>query len=208
MKGNSAKLGVFVIIAATAIFAVVATALADGNERKPFHGQYAGNTVGTCIATAENGFNPDFTVKDMTQTRFNSYSEQTIWTFNADGTGTVEGTRVLLNFGPSPYSPLSADASTAKFSYDIKYDLKHDGTINTELIPGTFEGKITQGGPPIPNITFTYEPISDSGMVSQDYKTITLGMVKAEVVTANVLNGSIVINNVCTGGRVLIRGGE
>jgi hypothetical protein len=208
MKRNSKKLVVFVIIAVITMFSVSAMAWDDDHLWKHFRGKYAGSTVGSCIATAENGFNPDFTVKDMTQTRFNSYSEQDIWTFKADGTGTVEGTRVLLNFGPGPYSTPEADGSAVTYSYNIQYDLKHDGTITTELIPGTFEGKIKQGGPPIPNLTFTFGPISDSGMVSEDHKTITLGTVKVEVATANVLNGAILSDNVCTGGRVLIRVGE
>ena len=180
-------------------------ASADGNKYKSLHGKYIGTTVGTCITTIENGFNPDLTVKDMTQTRFNSYNEQDIWTFNADGTGTVEGKRVQLYFGPSPYLPPNADISTVQFSYNIKYNLKHDGTISTELIPGTFYGETIQGGPPIPNLTFTFEPISDSGMVSVDQKTITLGTVKAEIGRINILNGLMLMDSACTGGRVLIR---
>ena len=46
------------------------------------------------------------------------------------------------------------------------------------------------------------------GQLPRLFKERLLGTVKAEVITANVLNGIMVINNVCTGGRVLIRVGE
>ncbi len=201
MKGNSKKLTVFVMIAAMAMFMTVATASADDNKWKAFHGEYAGSNVVNCLFTPF-GFDPDKLTPNGPSNYIynNAITAQNIWTFNADGTGTAQGRQVGIVFAPN-----SPAAGWTEFSWQFTYDITHDGTITTALIPGTYEGRHLTG--PSKGLTFTLDKVSDSGMVSEDHKTITLGAAMAEVMTVTYSNGSV-LYGICGLTRVLTRVGE
>jgi hypothetical protein len=201
MKGNTKKLAVFVIIAAIAIFIAAAVASADDHKWKAFHGKYAGTTVGSCIIVLG-----DFDPVKLTPTPIasnldyifrNTFAQQAIWTFHADGTGTMQGTQVNLMF-----VPVSAGASSVDISWQFTYDVTHEGGITTTMIPGTYKGEYTAG--PSKGATYTQDTYSDSGMVSEDHKTITLGSVTADIVTLTT-SSNISFKGICNWGRVLTR---
>ncbi len=201
MKGNSKKLTVFMMIAAMAMFMAVATASADDNKWKAFHGEYAGSNVGNCLFTPF-GFDPDkLTPNGPSNYIFNNViTAQNIWTFNADGTGMVQGRQVGMLFAPN-----SPNAGLSEFSWQFTYNITDDGTITADSIPGTYEGKQLTGGSK--GITYTLDKVSDSGMVSQDHKTITLGTPTTEVMTYTDSTG-LVLYGICGLTRVLTRVGE
>lgn len=197
MKGNTKKLAVFVVIAAMAMFIAATMASADDNKWKAFHGKYAATSLGSCFLTG-TGFYPDLTAIDPTYVSPNSNTSLTIWTFHPDGTGTAQGRGVGLN----AWYPYIAAGSANEISWQFTYNITHDGTITTDLIPETYEGTFLQG--PSKGLTFTFDKISDSGMVSQDHKTITLGTVTEDVVKFTRSNGTV-LYGICFYGRVLTR---
>jgi len=197
MKGNTKKLAVFAVIVAVAMFIAAAMASADDNKWNAFHGKYAATSMGSCLMTPK-GFNPNLTLVDPTTGYMNSNTAQTIWTFYPDGTGTAQGRGVGLN----DILPYYAAGSSNEISWQFTYNITHGGTITTDLIPGTYEGTFLQG--PNKGFTFTFDKLSDSGMVSQDHKTITLGSITEDVVKLTTSNG-IVHYGICFYGRVLTR---
>jgi hypothetical protein len=196
LKGNTKKLAVFVIIAAIAMLIVVAMASAGDHKWKAFHGEYAATSVGTCLWTW-TGWKPNLTPVDVSTGYTSSTTQQTIWTFYPDGTGTGQGRNVGLTY----VFPSYAAAGLSEMSWQFTYNITHDGTITTDLIPGTFVGTFLQG--PNKGLTWTWDKLSDSGMVSQDHKTITLSSVAPDVVKLTF--GSIVNYGICSYGRVLTR---
>ncbi len=201
MKGNIEKLAVIVMIAAMAMFMTVATASADDNKWKAFHGEYAASNVGNCLLTPF-GFDPDKLTPNGPSSYIynNAVTAQNIWTFNADGTGMVQGRQVGMLFAPN--SPF---AGSTEFSWQFSYDITDDGTITTALIPGTYEAKHLTGASK--GLTYTIDKFSDSGMVSEDHKTITLGTPTTEVMTYTDSTG-LVLYGICGFTRVLTRVGE
>jgi hypothetical protein len=197
LKGNTKKLAVFVVIAAMAMFIAATMASADDNKWKAFHGKYAATSMGSCLWTPK-GFYPNLIAVDPTTGSSNSHTSQTIWTFYPDGTGTVQGRQVGLTDVLIYY----ASGSSSEISWQFTYNITHDGTITTDLIPGTYEGTHLQG--PSKDLTFTMDKMSDSGMVSQDHKTITLGSVTADVVKLTYSSGTVYYG-ICFFGRVLSR---
>ncbi len=201
MKGNIEKLAVIVMIAAMAMFTVVTMASADDNKWKAFHGEYAASNVGNCLLTPF-GFDPDKLTPNGPSNYIFSHgaTAQAIWIFNADGTGMAQGRQVGMLFAPNfPGGGLS------EFSWQFTYDITDDGTITADLIPGTYEGKQLTGGSK--GSTYTIDKVSDSGMISEDHKTITLGTPTAEVMTFTYSNGSV-LYGICGFTRVLTRVGE
>jgi hypothetical protein len=196
MKGNTKKLVVFVIVAAIAMLIATAMASADDHKWKNFHGKYAATTVGSCILVWGGGFNPDLT-PSTNYIYKNTFTQQAVWTFYPDGTGTMQGTHVAVMFLPT-----TSGASSADISWQFTYDISHDGRITSHLIPGTYKGENTAG--PNKGGWYTQDPFSESGMVSEDHKTITLGSVTADVVTLTMSSGTS-LEMICNWGRVLTR---
>jgi hypothetical protein len=193
MKGNIKKLAVFVIIAVIAPFIMVAMASAHDDDWKAIHGEYAMTGGGNCIFSTPIG-----------SSWHGSSLATGIWTFKRNGKGTLQqGTQFALTLPPSP---IPTGPSSAEFSFDFTYKVTDDGTITVDVVPGTFKGEYVTG--PLAGVTFTYvtPTFSMVGMVSADYKTITLASGN-DVQQINLSNNTTVFA-ICNLGRVLIRLGE
>ncbi len=197
MKGNIKKLTVFGMIAVIAMFIMAATALADD---KAIHGEYAATTSGSCVTTPfgfTNNLTPNGPPADVFS---NSFTSQTIWTFKPDGTVTVQGAQTNLSLPPNLPS-----ASLVDVSYQLTYHVTDDSTITTDLVPGTLLSKYVTG--PLTGLTLTFDKESETGKVSENHKTITLGSVTTDVAKLTFSNG-LVLYGICNFSRVLIRLGE
>ena len=86
MKGNIKKLAVFVMIAAIAIFTVVAMASAGPPFYRALRGQYAATGGGTAIL-APLGFGSNLTPNGPPGAyMFQTFSIEGVYTFERDGT--------------------------------------------------------------------------------------------------------------------------
>ncbi len=148
MKGNSKKLAVFVIVAAIAMFMVVAAASAE--DRGAIRGKYASTGGGTCIeAITGFGITPPPPSTDgryvpsiwgadgpwLTMT----YTSEAVWTFKLNGTGTVARTSSFVFFSPlgSPTAPWPSGA-VADDTWEFTYVIGHDGRITLTEAPGWY----------------------------------------------------------------------
>ncbi len=169
MKGNIKKLAVFVIITAIAMFMSVAMASA-GNNNSKVTGEYAFTAGMSCISTP-SGFNPDLTAVDPASVGSNSITFQGIFTFNRNGTGSMESTGVFII--PPPARPPGPNASAFDFTFTFTYDVADDDTITIEADENSF--KVTLETGPSSGNAFTFDTYSLSGMISADHKTLTVG---------------------------------
>ncbi len=192
MKGNMKKLVVFVVIATIATFILAAVALACDKDFdrdfhhgwKAIHGQYSGTSVVSC-----NAYMPDGT---FTGTSIST--QLAIYTFNGDGTGTVEGKFVAIGVTPTP------SENTFDFWWDFTYKVSDDGEITIDVVPGTGEMKIG-------NLVVYWHSgavAQESGRFSVDHKTITIGMKKVGTTELTLYNKQV-RNVKCNVSRVLIR---
>lgn len=201
MKGNIKKLAVFVSIAW--IFTLVTIASAhEPKGKKGLEGEYAATSVCYSLSSSSQDFLTTLVVSPGTA--FNSFAtSQTIWTFKSDGTGTVQGTQAGIN--------PSVSASIAELSWQITYEITDDGTITTNFPPGT-PGVATYTAGPLAGFKVKVDTLPQSGMVSQDHKTITLGTVTpvASTIKTYTPTGVLVstIYGISSCGRVLTRLGE
>ncbi len=198
MKGSMKKLAVFVVIATIATFISAAIAK-DGkgkhgekNYCKAIHGEYAATSVVSC-----NNYipNPDGTIKITSGTA----TQLTTYTFNSDGTGTVQGKFVMIGITPAP------GESSYDFWWDFTYEIADDGMITMDAVPGT--GLFKSPGTDFVVYTLTGGTSSDSGRFSQDHKTIILGTAEPNDTVLTLYNG-VVFHTKCNASRVLIRVGE
>ena len=193
MKGNMKKLAVFVIIATVATFISAAMAK-DGkgkhgeeNDCKAIHGEYAATSVVSC-----NAYKPDGTFTGTSiSTQLANY------TFNGDGTGTVQGKFVMIGITPAP------GESSYDFWWDFTYEVADDGKITMDVVPGTGEFKI--GNFVVYSYTGAVSP--ESGRFSIDHKTITIGSEMPTNTELTLYNGNVLYVK-CNISRVLIRVGE
>jgi len=185
MKGNIKKLAVFVVIATITTFISATMASAADHKKKAFHGEYAATSVGMCLGTSPM-------IPDVVFT--NSLTQQSIYTFNSDGTGTVEGTHFGITFPPNQSTALR------DMSWEFTYEVTQDGTI-------TFVGEGIWKFPGTDDIAYTSSAFSESGKLSGDRKTITLGPVTPEATVLTFPSG-FVFEVTCNISRVLIRVGE
>ena len=181
MKGNIKKLVVFVMIAAIAMFAVIATASADppGNLR----GQYAGTGSGTCLL-APFGFDPTAPgvpkYAALGAWTIQTFNSEGVWTFNGDGTGSVKalGRFVTLAFtepNPSPPPPtitVPPSAGEQTTSYLFHYTVTDDGIITVTADPGTYVTTWIYG--PSNGNSYHIDGYLATGTIAPDGKTITL----------------------------------
>jgi hypothetical protein len=112
-----------------------------------------------------------------------------------------QGTQLSLTLPPSTIPPTSA--SSLEFSFDFTYKVTDDGTITVDVVPGTLKAEYVTG--PLAGVTFTYG-FSMFGMVSEDYKTITLA--SGNDVQQIKLSNNTTVYSICNLARVLIRLGE
>ncbi len=198
MKGSMKKLAVFVVIATVATFISAAMAK-DGkgkhggeNDWKAIHGEYAATSVVSC-----NNYipNPDGSIRITSGTT----TQLSIYTFNGDGTGTVQGKFVMIGFSPAP------SEGFFDMSWDFTYEVADNGTITMDAVPGT--GLWKSPGTDFVVYTYTGGTFSDSGRFSQDHKTMIFGTVEPGDTVLTLYNG-VVFHTKCNTSRVLIRVGE
>ena len=189
MKGNIKKLTVLVVIVTIAMFISAAMASAGGkNDWKAIHGQYAATSTVAC-----NTYIADSTVGQGVM------AQQSIYTFNGDGTGTVQGKTSGVTFSPSPKEAFSV------MSWDFTYAVADDGTMTMDAVPGTGVWWNPENGAIY--YTYTGGTFSDSGRFSVDHKTITVGTVVPNLTELSIPNGPVLLTK-CVASRILIRVGE
>jgi hypothetical protein len=163
MKENSKKLTVFVIVAALAVFMVVATASARGLH--PIHnaikGKYAATGSSQCT-TAFDGFDENLTPIGDNWSVGTSTS-LTIYTFNLDGSGSMEGINRIMYF-PGGMTDKPMGVVMDPYSYDFTYTVTDKGLITFTVVPGTFQ---LGGG-------LCADAIAKHGVISGDGKTIVI----------------------------------
>ena len=172
MKDNIKKLAVFVMIIALAIFMAVAPAWARGLH--PIHnaikGKYAATGSGQCT-TAVDGFDAGLTpIGDYWSVGTATFIA--IYTFNLDGTGSMEGINRIMSL-PGGFTRIDdVDVPNDKpmgvvidpYSYEFKYTVTDEGLITFTVAPGTFQlggGACADG-------------IPKHGVISRDGKTIVI----------------------------------
>ncbi len=174
----------------------------NDKDWKAIHGEYAFTGQSSCLV-GSNGINPILTPVDN-KVYHTSESTQGVRTFKNNGTGTVQGTSVFIIPPPTvgPPGPSVPSAGSYEFSFQFTYNVKHDGTITTELVPETFLGTYLTG--PLHGVTFTIDQLSLSGMVSSDHKTLTLSSEGTAVEQSTNSSGSVSAQ-ICHRSSVLIR---
>ena len=171
MKANGKKLAVFVIVAALAVFMVVATASAGGFH--PIHnaikGKYAATGSGQCT-TALNGFDGLTPIGDYWSVGTATFIA--VYTFNLDGTGSMEGINRIMSL-PGGFTLIDdVDVPNDKpmgividpYSYEFTYTVTDEGLITFTVKPGTFQ----LGG------VACADGIPKHGVISRDGKTIVI----------------------------------
>ncbi len=186
MKGNMKKLAVFVIITASTMFIAAALASASDNKKAAIHGEYAATSTLSC-----NGYYETGSLEGS-----GTISQLAIYTFNGDGTGSMQGKFVRVGFLPTPVE-MNFDVS-----WDFNYWVDDDGTITTAPVPGTAKWKAP--GTDFVVLRDTGGTYSESGWVSADHKTIVLGTVEVQNQEVTLFDGTVFLTK-CNGSRVLIR---
>lgn len=177
------------MLVASIAFANVATA-------QTFTGIYNFTRHATCIDTS-GGFTSEFTPSNGTAYS-SSFSVNGVRTYNGNGTGTVQATVVGNNDSQSP------SASSSTISYDFTYSVASNGTITSQVVPGSFVGKVLTG--PRAGQTFTNSGGTEGGHVSTitTYSPVfTLSPLAPIVETTTYSNGSVDYR-ICNGQEVLV----
>jgi hypothetical protein len=176
MKRNIRNLAVFVIIAAIAMFMVVAIASAnDHRGKKTMNAKYAFAGSGNCLI-AISGFNASLQPNDGANGMWfwgPVTLDEGIIKFNKDGTGSV--TNILHAYdiwGPVFGAPPNAGA--ANETWDFTYTMTNSGNITITYTEGSCELDFTSGpnAPPSPLAVgyFILPPVK--GVVSPDGKNL------------------------------------
>jgi hypothetical protein len=174
MKRNLGKVSFIMIFASLVIALVTTTLSADNNKGKSFiEGKYAATSV--CYALSSPTKPNDNLI--FTGTVNNTFAtSQTIWTFNSDGTGTVKGTQLAI-------AP-STSASVAEISWQIVYEVKDSGEISIDFPDGS-PGILVYTAGPFKGYKYTSLKFPQTGMISQDHKTITIGAITPDITQNN-----------------------
>jgi hypothetical protein len=192
MKRNIKKLTVFVVIVTIAMFISAAMVSAAGkNDWKAIHGEYAATSVVTCNVYLVNG---------TTLIQYGTIGQLTKYTFNRDGTGTVKGKFVSVNFLPG-------NENLRDVSWKFTYEVADDGTITWTAVPNECKWYDAKTGDLL--YTYTGGTMTDSGTFSLDKKTIVLGSVEPADTWLTLENPpGFIVRTKCNTSRVLIRVGE
>lgn len=184
MKRNVKKLVVvFAVMATIAAF----TSAAMAKDGKAIYGKYAGTSVVSC-----NAYRPIGTFSG-TQTQLS------IYTFNGDGTGTVQARSVEIDFSPTTEGFFD-------MLWNFTYEVADDGTITMDAVIGeAFILDPSTGDRTLKYIGGTW---SDTGRFSVDHKTIILGTLQPNVSQFLNLSNGKTFESKCNSSRVLIRVGE
>jgi hypothetical protein len=164
MKGNIKKLTVFVMIAGIAIFMVVAMASAGGHGQ-PVHnaikGIYAA-TGSTQCTTSMSGFDANLTPNGNDWSMGTS-SILAIYTFNHDGTGSMEGTNRIMSL-PGGMNSKPSGSYTESAAYRFTYTVTDQGLITFTVVPGGF----------VIGPNLCVDNLPKHGIISEDRKTIVI----------------------------------
>jgi hypothetical protein len=182
------------------IFVWVGSTLAAPPSLK---GDYAFTGEASCLSsTTVKGGTPQspsgFTDLKVSGPSFiDSFSVQGVRAFNGDGTGTVSGTSVGITYDDS-----SPSASSQTFTFSFTYTIQPDGTIATDLVPGSYLGTIVAG--PRAGQTITINDFFLAGIPSADNKTLTLATPSPPTVETLTFSNGDVQERICHRSRVLI----
>jgi hypothetical protein len=201
MKTNISKLSFIVIIFSITIVWGTTIVLAGDNKGKNFiEGKYAATSV--CYSLSSTSI-PDPNLPFPNPIFDTFATSQTIWTFKHDGTGTVKGTQISI-------AP-SKSANVAEVSWQYIYQVADDGTITMDVLPGTL-GEVLYTAGPLSGFRYTFEKFPQSGSISQDHKTLTIGTVTPDIGPSTMYYPSpysdtvyAVFYGISSCGRVLIR---
>lgn len=198
MKTQKSSLA-FLTAILVAIFLWVETSVAAPPQIK---GQYAFTGEASCLASTTvsggtlvtpSGFNPDLTVKGHDFVI--SYSVQGVRRFNGNGTGTVTGKTVSIS-----YNNATPNAGSHTFTFDFTYVVAADGTVTTDMVPGTYQGLYIAG--PRTGQTVTVDNIELDGIISINNMTLTLATSAPTIETHTFSNGDV-HQQICHRSRVL-----
>jgi hypothetical protein len=189
------KLVVFVVVATIATFISAAIALACdkdfghhfGHGWKAIHGEYSGTSVVSC----NNYLSTNGTLSYLSSS---IGTQLAIYTFNGDGTGTVEGKFVMIGVTPTP------SENSVDFWWDFTYEVADDGEIIIHAVSGEFKSS----GTDFVVYRYTGAVAPESGRFSVDHRTITIGTKTVGNTELTLYNG-LVLNVKCNWSRVLIR---
>ena len=190
MKGNIKKLALLTIIPLVAPFILASTVLADPPVphaiRHAIRGQYATTGGGTCII-AHCGFDvhnvPIGVERNPGVFTLTSFSDDSVFTFEPDGTGSASGTYrlvTLFNSNPSiPWTIPSPRAGWWSVAWSFTYVGAPDGSITLNAVPDTFIKTNPDG------TSTTFNGHSLWGTISPDAQTIVLNGGYPSVLTFN-----------------------
>jgi hypothetical protein len=188
------------------------TALAASANADPLHlkGSYGFTGTGSCLFSSM-GFNS--TLQANGGTVFSSLEDvEGIRTFKSDGTGTVKASGVNITFAVPPAS-FQPSAGSETWTFSFTYTVNSDDSWTTDLVPGSFSGKVLTG--PRVGQTFTIANFPTfTGLISKGEKTLTAAYITPQpplvervpppaVETVTYSNGDV-LQRICTRSRVLI----
>jgi hypothetical protein len=179
MKENIKKLAVLVIIVATMMFMVVATASAGQLFPPPFRhsiqGEYAFTGSGSCFI-AINGFNASLQPNDGANGMWLwgplTYDEGT-FTFNKDGTGSFKAIFHAFDAWSPFFAGVPPDTGAANETWDFTYTVTGGGNFTLTYVKGTYELDFTSGpnvGTPLGVSYIILPPVK--GVISPDGKIL------------------------------------
>lgn len=203
----------WVAIAGTAL---ISASAAQAGPLQQLKGDYGFTGATGCLISAPlvngtgGGFDPVTLAPNPGSRVFShQFNVQGIRHFNGDGTGTVRGSAVGFVPPPTPGSPgpynVSAgqfpphgDAHTFQFSFT--YTVNDDGSFQTQLVPGSFQGTVTAG--PRTGQGFTVDSLSLTGLMSNDSKTLTLAYVPPPAIETETFSNGDTEQQICQRSRV------
>ncbi len=202
MKGNTKKLVILMIVAAMAMFMVVAVASAAPSFPQAIRGEYAAESAASCLL-APFGFNPDGTPVNGIGIIYMQYRQGT-FTFEKDGTGsaTLNASVVGLSY-IGPNGPVPPATYTQAIEFDFTYHVGNDGVITVTQKPMTYFVTNTSG--PSKNNVTRVEGAVFRATIAPDGKNMNTYTAATDLVT--LIQSSlppISPNQSCGGAGVLI----
>ena len=136
MKTSMMKLGVFVMMAAMAMFTLVAMASADDHEwKRVIDGNYAVTGTNSCVI-APNGFDPKYDPLLIPSGEWQTVQGYIlgIFTFHHDGSGQFRS-KIAVSLQLNPGTPAPPLLIENHFDYNFTYKVTGDGVISFHVLP-------------------------------------------------------------------------
>jgi hypothetical protein len=133
---------------------------AQAGSVQQLKGDYAFTGASGCLISAPladgtgGGFNPiTFTPNPGSRVFSHQFNVEGIRHFNGDGTGSVQGSAVGFVPPPTPGAPGPFNVPGAfpphgdahNFLFKFTYTVNDDGSFETQLVSGSFQGTVTAG---------------------------------------------------------------